>query len=248
METNILKELGLNDNEINIYLTLLKTGSMTASEIASSTKLHRTHIYDLLESLIKKGIISFVVKENKKYFEAAEPVKLEALLKEKEETLEKDKKALALLVSELKGISLAPKTKFIASVFQGKSAFISQLNDILRTLKRGEEYLVMGFTQKANETLKYFLPGFTKRRIEKGIQRRAIVDFELKGTTYLEQPLQQIRFFPKGYTIPMGILIYNDRVILVIIEDDYLCLRIENKKVSDNFRKYFGLIWKNAKK
>ncbi|MBI2629693.1 hypothetical protein HYW76_01200 [Candidatus Pacearchaeota archaeon] len=247
MESKILKKLGLNDNEINIYLTLLKKGVLSAGEIAKISKLHRTHVYDLLESLAKKGVVSFSSKSDKKYFEAVAPEKLEVLLKKKEEELEEEKKELNNLISELKNITSEEKTKLLASIYLGKQGFMSQLNDILRTLNKGEEYLVMGLTQKADETLKYFLPGFGRRRVEKGIKRKIILDFDLKGKEQTQQKLQQVRYLPKEYKIPMGIIIYDDRIIIVIIEEDYICLRIENKKISNNFRRYFELIWKRSR-
>jgi len=248
METAILNKLGLNENEIGIYLQLLKKGSLTASELASILKLHRTHVYDLLESLAKKAVISFTIKENKKYFQAVNPKKLEVLLGKKQEELAENKGQLDKLISELTSLTSEKKTKLLASIYLGKQGFISQLSDILRALKKGEEYLVLGFTQKADESLKYFLPGFAKRRIKQGIKRKVIMDISLKEKEPAKQPLQEARYLPREYSIPMGIIIYKDKVVLVIIEEDYLCLKIENQKIADNFRKYFELIWKRARK
>lgn len=248
METKILKKLGLNENEVSIYLALLRKGACIASEIAELTKLHRTHVYDLLESLSRKGVVSFSIKDNKKYFQAVEPIKLEVLLKRKEEELGEDKQELGKLIKELSNLGTESKRKLLASIYEGKQSFMSQLNDIIRTLSKGEEYLVLGFTGKADDTLKYFLPGFGKRRVEKGIRRRVIMDIGLRGSESSKQKLQETRYLPKEYKIPMGIVVYKNIVVLVIIEDDYLSLRIDNNKIADNFRKYFELIWRQARK
>ncbi|MCK5630725.1 MAG: TrmB family transcriptional regulator, partial [Nanoarchaeota archaeon] len=50
-----LKKLGLNKTESNIYLQLIKKGSLTAIEISKETKIHRRTIYDNLNILINKG-------------------------------------------------------------------------------------------------------------------------------------------------------------------------------------------------
>ncbi|MBU0957825.1 MAG: hypothetical protein KKF56_03370 [Nanoarchaeota archaeon] len=248
METEILSKLGLNQNHIQIYITLLKKGESTANEIASLTKLHRTHVYDLLESLEKRSIVSSIKKENKKFFIGVEPKKLESLLAKKQEELDENKKDLSELIQDLNKITHESKTKALASIYQEKQGFMSQLNEILRTLKKGEEYLVMGFTGKSDETLKYFLPGFAKRRIAQGVKRRIIMDNELRGKEQGKQKLQQIRFLPKDQKVPMGIITYKDKVVIVIIEDDYISIKIENQKIADNFKKYFDLIWKRSKK
>ena len=51
MAEEFLKELGFSGNESKVYLSLLKKGLSTASEISSNTSIHRTNIYDCLEVL-----------------------------------------------------------------------------------------------------------------------------------------------------------------------------------------------------
>lgn len=245
---DVLKNLGLNDNEIQIYLFLIQKGPQTASSLAVLSKLHRTHVYDLLESLEKKAVISYIIKENKKFFQAIEPKELTVLLGRKTEELKQDEKKLSELISELNKVAVSTIPKLTASIFQGKPAFQSLLNEIILNLKKGQEYLVLGFTQKSDETLKYFLPGFSKRRVKAGIKRRAIIDADLRNSDASNQPLQEVRFLPSGENIPMGIIIYSDKVILVIIEQDYISIKIENKKISDSFKTYFDQVWKLAKK
>ena len=58
MDLEILKQLGLIDNEIKVYLLLLRRGPSLASDVAEETNLHRTHAYDILKSLIEKSIVS----------------------------------------------------------------------------------------------------------------------------------------------------------------------------------------------
>ena len=41
METSVLRELGLSDKEIKIYLTLLKLGQSTVNLIAKKANLNR---------------------------------------------------------------------------------------------------------------------------------------------------------------------------------------------------------------
>ena len=43
--SNALKEYGLSDNEIKVYITLIKTGESTVQNIAKNSNLPRTTIY-----------------------------------------------------------------------------------------------------------------------------------------------------------------------------------------------------------
>ena len=88
MNTEILKEIGLTDNEIKIYIILLKTGSSTAYEIGKKTGIYRVHVYDKLEQLMDKGLVTHVYKGAKKHFNATHPDKIKHYLEEKKKHLE----------------------------------------------------------------------------------------------------------------------------------------------------------------
>ena len=63
-----LEKLGLNKNEAKVYFGLLKKGQATASELVKSVGVHRNIIYDNLEKLIDKGLVSYVVEGTKRRF------------------------------------------------------------------------------------------------------------------------------------------------------------------------------------
>ena len=52
---NLLKQIGLNQYESRIYSALLAGGSLTAGELAESSNVPRSRVYDVLTSLEKKG-------------------------------------------------------------------------------------------------------------------------------------------------------------------------------------------------
>lgn len=68
MNTEILKEIGLTENEIIIYLYLLKSDSKTAYEIAKQTGIYRVHVYDKLEQLMNKGLVTHIYRGLKSIF------------------------------------------------------------------------------------------------------------------------------------------------------------------------------------
>ena len=71
-----LKEIGLADNEIKIYLALLKNGAMNPLNIAKITELHRGYVYDSLERMQVKGIVTSLTINKKKHFQAVSPTKI----------------------------------------------------------------------------------------------------------------------------------------------------------------------------
>ena len=76
MDKEILQEVGLNDKEAIIYFELLKEKIANASKLAKLTKINRTTVYLELENLTRKGLVSYVIKNSKRYYQAALPEKL----------------------------------------------------------------------------------------------------------------------------------------------------------------------------
>ena len=80
-----LQEFGLTEKEASVYLMLIKSGSSTANEIASKTKVHRVNLYDILGRLQKKGLVSYVILGKRKHYEASEPKKILELEEERKQ-------------------------------------------------------------------------------------------------------------------------------------------------------------------
>ena len=78
-----LVELGLSKSEADIYLALIKFGKSTTTALTKQTGIHRTYIYDILEKLKEKGLISQIREEGKQYFMASDPSRLKDYLNEK---------------------------------------------------------------------------------------------------------------------------------------------------------------------
>ena len=76
MEFELLKEIGLTDSEIKVYVALLEIGSSSKGPIVDKSGVASSKIYELLEKLMQKGLVSQVIKSNVKYFEAAPPKRL----------------------------------------------------------------------------------------------------------------------------------------------------------------------------
>ncbi len=87
-ENIILQELGLSRNEVKVYLAALTIGSSSANTIAKHAGLLRTSTYEILKSLVDKGIVSYVLKGRVKYFEAASPDRLLKMAEERKHRLQ----------------------------------------------------------------------------------------------------------------------------------------------------------------
>ena len=71
-----LERLGLNRNEAKIYLALLDLGEAQAGQISKKAQINRTTTYDSVERLIQRGLVTYVIKANKKVFQPVHPTKI----------------------------------------------------------------------------------------------------------------------------------------------------------------------------
>ena len=80
---NTIKNLGLSEQETEIYLTLIKKGDLPASRVAKVVGLKRTTIYPVLQNLSLKGYIHVVYKNNLRYYHASSPQNIVSYMEKK---------------------------------------------------------------------------------------------------------------------------------------------------------------------
>lgn len=237
MEEQTLQEIGLTKNQTNIYLALLELGPSLASEIAEKTRINRSLVYTVLHELIDKGLVSYFIQNNKKFFKATEPSELLEILKEKEEKIRS-------IIPKLEKIK-KPLEKEKVEVYKGKEGLKTVLNDILRNC--GKEYFVVGGIGESLEALPYFMDGWHKRRIKAKITRNMILSEEVRKKKITKFPLTKIKYLPQEYRTLESTIIYDDKMVHIIWVEKPLAIVIENKRINQAYMKQFRLLWKIAK-
>src|SRR3989344_8865095 len=110
-EINILEEFGLTEKEAKLYLALLELGQSTSSDLIKKLDYYSKTVYELLEKLMKKGLVSYVIKSNIKYFEAVNPEKFLDMLKEEEDNIKEKENKLKEILPKLKKLKETSKEK-----------------------------------------------------------------------------------------------------------------------------------------
>jgi sugar-specific transcriptional regulator TrmB len=246
MDEEILLRVGLTKNEIKVYLTLIKEEPLLAGQIAKLTRLNRSHIYDTLKSLIEKGLASFIIKANRKYFKAANPERLFAYIEEKEEKIKEEKQAVQSLIPELLKLYAVPKKKIEAYIYEGKKGLITVFEDILKSGVK--EWLAIASSGKAPKTLPYYLPKFHKKRIKAKIRLKVLINDDEEGRKRGEElnkmKLTEVRYLPSQFVTPISIYIYDNKTTFMIWNLP-IALLVDNKETTDSFRDHFEVLWKS---
>ena len=242
-----LQRIGLTDGEIKAYLALIEIGSSTTWKVTKRSGISGSKVYEVLDRLMKKGLVSMVVRNNVRHFEATPPERILDYIQEKENELKDEKTAIIKIMPELLLRSRStPKSE--VKVFMGFDGLKTANEDIIRSLKKGEEWLSMGLTSQP----KSWEIHFNKRQAErakKGIKTKHLINEKYKSLVKARKslPHTEFRCLPKSFEMPTSTEIYKDKVaILILSEENPMAIVIESRPVAESFRKYFFALWENA--
>ncbi len=242
-EEYLLEQLGLNKHESKIYLMLLRFGEASAVTIAKETSLHRRTVYDEVEKLQKKGLVNLKIKKFVQYFAPTNPEKLKEILDEKQTLLNS---SLPNLLRQFKNT----EKKVSLHIFEGVEGMKAVLNDALREcVKDKDELLMLGAGLKTPQYIKYAFPHYVKY-LEKVKWRLIEPDIKYvrkEMLTWGKVFMKNCRFLPEKFLSPVGILVYTDRTIIMLLEGEPILIQIIGANYSKAFRNYFEILWNVAK-
>ncbi len=171
-----LQQIGLTKREAEVYLALLQRKEFTAPELTKITTITRTKIYEMLQNLVNKGIITESSRNGNKVFRSIDPkIALQNIIINYEQTVEQKmieyeqkqkidiqqmKRAADLLEKEL--VSLHENSAGSLEPFD----YIEMLTDIRQI---GEKWVIIQQKTK-KELLVFTKPPYTTPSIDDNIE------------------------------------------------------------------------------
>ena len=243
MESEKLSQIGLNEKESKGYLMLLQSGDTLVSEIARRTKINRSLLYTVLSELVEKGIATYILKNNVRYYRAAEPEKILAMLREKENVL---KQIMPDLIAMYKPRSKKP----IVEILEGKEGIKTILNDVVRI---GKEWFAFNIPGMGPEILGPAVHAFEKERQKSRITLNVIcvrTERGLKrGKEFSRMKNTKVAYMPESYESPASNWIYGDRIVIIFWYKEFpFAIRIIDQDLADSYKNHFRALWNSAKK
>lgn len=236
LEENLSK-LGFSPSEIKVYLHLLKTGSSYANKISSETKINRTNVYEALDRLITKGVISFIIRNKVKWFEAKEPNSILSLIKEREEEFKTTKNNI---IGDIKQLKISPEKKLLeANIFVGKKGLRIIFEEILEV---GKPISIIAAELQFKELFGPYFELWHKERIERGIRQRTIFPKKLEGKLP-KRRLLDYKFVDNKFTNPTTTIIYSDNCLFIQWSKEPIVIKIRNKEIAKSHLNYFNMLW-----
>jgi sugar-specific transcriptional regulator TrmB len=239
----MLEKFGLTQTEEKVYLALLSLGNSPAADVIKKIQLHRTTVYDVLERLISKGLVSYIIQNKIKSYSAANPSKfLDIALEEKKEAEEKQNLAKRI-IEDINLIRQSTKTKSIAQIFVGSQGKKTIMQDII---DEGEDFIDFAGGGRFEDDLSLYTKQWANQRVKKNIKAKLIFPKGAKDVPIWK--MNKIKFMEKEYQSPTATLVYGNKTAIFIHEEPELIILIESEQLAKSYKNYFNILWKIAER
>jgi len=251
MNENVLKEIGLTDSEIRIYLALMKLGDSTRSNIVNKSGITGSKAYEVLEKLQQKGLVAIYVQNKVKHFKPTNPKQILYYLEDKKKQIsqveEQAKQVIPFLLQQFDESKEDQEVELLTGLKGLEIIFREQVD----LLKKGEICYVIGGTKGSDEEIVMtFFKKIHELREEKKIKTKMLYNLRqktdiLKNYSSKLYPGTDTRFIE--HTSPVAINIYKDRTVIIIFSKKISAIHIKSQDVANSFMEYFNILWKQAR-
>lgn len=243
-----LKQLGLREKEIKVYLAILKLGSLPAQDIAFETGIKRTTVYLVLEKLKEIGLAGEIIEKNKKVFFAEKPEKLLKIIQEKKKEMEKEEKRIKEILPQLERIlgGKEKASKKDVRHYQGLEGIWNAMEDMLKTRK--DQYIIAPRKIYDQLGLARFLSDMTKKRRQSGgTKAYMITDHHPQNLKFYREgdtDFREIRFLPKVEKFNSALVVYGHKIALISLQKPFSSVLVENEEIYLLVKFIFDSLWK----
>lgn len=251
-----LTQLGLNIYEAKAYVALLGKESFTAPQVADRSGVPRQRIYDILASLVERGLASSRPgRQGTKYAAVAPATALNGLLAQEQQRLNTLQTTTLELVSTLStrytaGQEAHDPLEYI-EVLRGKQA----INERFAKVQANCEREILIFTKPPYATM----PQENEtglQTLQRKIEARSLYEYDALASDETRQAIaqfitqgEQARFVP---SLPLKLVIVDERIVMFAMEDpiagrtDLTIMVIEQLQLAQLMKLAFETLWQHG--
>jgi len=243
----VLQEVGLTERESRVYLALLELGSTTTGPLIKKSEVPNSKIYEILESLQNKGLVSWIVKGKTKYFQASSPKQLLSLLKDKERKINE-------ILPQLEMKQKLSQSKKSVELFEGVKAIRSMLLGLILDARKGEDFY--GFSTgetSQNKEIEEFYEWWGALKINSGLKDHLLISSANKQKFLNSLTEDAKKAFEKTKSLrfsnvffPGDTAIFRNYVIIFNWDDISTATLITNKNLAKQYKNFFVGLWEKA--
>ena len=249
-----LVNLGLTTYEAKVYLALLRRDSFAAAEVARLAGIPRQRIYDVLASLVQRGLASQRPGQPAKYSAASPEFAVERLLADRREELERLEESSRAMVAALKPAFAQGQTQRdpldYVEVLRDRAA----INERFGELQAGIEREILVFTKPPYATpAQENVEGIEVTRTHTA---RSIYEYEaLEDAAFAEgvrrfiEAGEEARFVEE---LPLKLVIIDESIVMFGMEDpvagdaELTIVVVEHPALAKILKVAFDAVWREG--
>lgn len=248
MYEQLLMDSGLTQNEVKVYISLLRSGKSKSGKIVKESGISGGKVYETLDKLIEKGLVEVVIDNGVKHFSAAEPESILQYMEERKNKIVEQTQKLASVVPDLK--KLKEFTEPVENVYliKGFRGIGPIVYDALNAAK--SEIKVMGIRASKDEKYNTFWRHWHRERVRLKKKARVLFTVREKKTEYCTF-FEKLSFTHVKQTpnlSPSAIMVIDNNSFIFSYESGFMCIHIKSEAISKSFSSFFEDIWEMAKK
>jgi len=237
-----LQNIGLDGKEAKIYLASLQLGPAAIQDLSKASGIKRSTVYEVIDTLIDKALITVSQKGKRKVFTAQEPDNLLLFLKQRENIL-------AEIMPDLEALKNTAAKKPAIRIFEGQKGLEQIYEDMIK--KQGEILVLAAPREKIAKGMMDFLHDWRHRRYAAKVPVRRININETgdKNNDYrqfeLPEKIEVIKYLPKeNYPFTVGIYIYRQKVAFISFsEQEMVGIIIRSPEINATMKMIFEMFW-----
>jgi HTH-type transcriptional regulator, sugar sensing transcriptional regulator len=235
-----LAKLGLTSYEAKAYLTLIRRDSFTAAQVARQSGLPRQRIYDVLGSLVQKGLAAARPGTVVKYAATPPELAIEQLLAAHREELSRMERNARLMVEDL-----TP-----AFVLRDRRA----INERFAELQAGVKKEILVFTKPPYATPPQ--ENVEGLEVTQSHEARSLYEYSIfddpavmRGVQRFVEAGEQARFVP---SLPLKLVIIDETIVMFGMEDpvagssELTIVVVEHQSLAKVLKTAFDAIWETG--
>ena len=233
-----LGSFGLEGKKADVYLVALQLGSASAQEIAKRAGLKRPTVVEVLEGLVRRGLMSVVTEKRTRMFAVEPQRKLLAQAEEQE-------RQARLVLTSLEALYGKSRSRPSVQFYEGIEGIKTVYEDTLTASKKKLRG-ILSMRDLYEVPGKTYMDDYIKRRIDAGITLQVVrseqKDIE-KTWNASRKELRELHLAPAEMIFAMTMYLYDDKVALIGTQKENFGLIIHSQDFFVMQSHLFETLW-----
>jgi sugar-specific transcriptional regulator TrmB len=252
MVKELLSKIGLNEKEIQVYLTILQHGKITPAALSKVVGINRTTVYSVAKELIRKGLIIEDLGSSTRKLLAKPTEELTSFIDQEEKILVKKRELAKRAISELQSVVKTqqfamPKIVFIPEaelevyLYNNTPKWNESINRRDGIYWGFQDHtLVINYEKWVDWTWESAKPEIKELRL---LSNEA--ETRVKKKKFAKR---QIRFWEQSKNFTATTWVNGDYVIMIVTNQrPHYLIEIHDATLAHNLRELFKGIWSTLK-